>query len=159
VPDHDSDLRRASELVAEAQRFVYEQKGKIIRLKTAGVDTSDAERTLQMFESNLKMFEEHRNALQSTRPWWSLRQSSDGADLHPKKMKEVPDLIGDAGMIRTCDLHGGAGTVPDGARFVCNSKFATDLLPHSWKENPKRAAIWKAGRPAVALKQRTPARN
>jgi DNA modification methylase len=68
VPDHDSDLRRASELVAEAQRFVYEQKGKIIRLKTAGVDTSDAERTLQMFESNLKMFEEHRNALQSTRP-------------------------------------------------------------------------------------------
>jgi hypothetical protein len=67
MPDHDTDLRRATELVAEAQRFVYEQKGKIIRLKSAGVDTSDAERTLQMFKTNLKMFEEHRDTLQSSR--------------------------------------------------------------------------------------------
>ena len=67
MPDHDTDLRRATELVAEAQRFVYEQKGKIIRLKTAGIDTSDAERTLRMFEANLKLFEEHRDALQRTR--------------------------------------------------------------------------------------------
>ena len=67
MPDHDTDLRRAAELVAEAQRFVYEQKGKIIRLKSAGIDTSDAERTLQMFKSNLRMFEEHREALQSAK--------------------------------------------------------------------------------------------
>jgi hypothetical protein len=67
VPDHDTDLRRAAELVAEAQRFVHAQKGKIIRLKTAGIDTADAERTLGMFETNLKTFEEHRNALQSAR--------------------------------------------------------------------------------------------
>ena len=65
--DNDHDLRRAGQLVAEARCFVYEQKGKIIRLKAAGKDTSDAERTLQMFESNLKMFEEHRDALQKTR--------------------------------------------------------------------------------------------
>ena len=45
---------------AEAQRFVYEQKGKIIRSKTAGINTSDAERMLQIFEKNLRMFEEHR---------------------------------------------------------------------------------------------------
>jgi endonuclease V-like protein UPF0215 family len=68
MPDHDTDLRRAAELVAEAQRFVYEQKGKIIRLRTAGIDTSDAERTLQMFKTNLKMFEEHRDALQRSGP-------------------------------------------------------------------------------------------
>jgi hypothetical protein len=67
MPDHDTDLRRAIELVTEAKRFVYGQKGKIIRLKTAGIDTSDAERTLLLLESNLKMFEEHRDALHRAR--------------------------------------------------------------------------------------------
>jgi hypothetical protein len=65
--DRDHHLQRAAELVAEAQRFVYEQKGKIIRLKTAGLDTSGAERTLQMFETNLRVFEEHRDTLQTAR--------------------------------------------------------------------------------------------
>ena len=57
----------AAMAVLEAQRFVYEQKGKINRLRSAGIDTSDAERTLQMFDLNLKMFKEHRDALQRTR--------------------------------------------------------------------------------------------
>ena len=64
--DNDNNLRRATELVAEAQRFVYEQKGRTIRLRTAGIDTSNAERTLKMFESDLKVFEEHRDRLQTT---------------------------------------------------------------------------------------------
>jgi hypothetical protein len=34
---------------------VYEQKDKIIRLKTAGI-----KQALQLFETNLKEFEEHR---------------------------------------------------------------------------------------------------
>jgi F420-0:gamma-glutamyl ligase len=67
MPDNEDDLRRAAELVVEAQRFVYEQKGKIIRLKNAGIDTSEAERTLQMFETNLRTFEKHRDALERTR--------------------------------------------------------------------------------------------
>jgi hypothetical protein len=64
MPDNENDLRLAKEIVAEAQRFVHEQKGKIIRLKTAGRDTCNAEKTLQLFESNLKVFEDHRDVLQ-----------------------------------------------------------------------------------------------
>ena len=67
MSDNENDLRRAREIVAEAQRFVHEQNGKIIRLKTAGRDTCDAEKTLQLFESNLKVFEEHRDVLQRAR--------------------------------------------------------------------------------------------
>jgi hypothetical protein len=51
------------ELVAEARRIVQEQKGRIVRLKAAGVDASSAERTLRMFEANLRRFEEHRDIL------------------------------------------------------------------------------------------------
>jgi hypothetical protein len=67
MPDNENDLRRAEEIVAEAQRFVHEQKGKIIRLKTAGRDTCDAEKILQLFQSNLKVFEEHQEVLQRAR--------------------------------------------------------------------------------------------
>jgi hypothetical protein len=54
----EDDLRRAEELVAEARRIVQQQKGRIIRLRAAGVDTWDAERALHLFEANLRRFEE-----------------------------------------------------------------------------------------------------
>jgi hypothetical protein len=44
----EDDLRRAEELVAEARRIVRQQKGRIIRLRAAGVDTWDAERALRL---------------------------------------------------------------------------------------------------------------
>jgi hypothetical protein len=53
----EDDLRRAEELVAEARRIVQQQKGRIIRLRTAGVDTWHAERVLHLFEANLRRFE------------------------------------------------------------------------------------------------------
>lgn len=65
VPDHGSDLRRAEEHVAEGRRIVQQQKGRIIRLKTTGTDTCDAERTLRLLESNLRRFEEHRDSLKA----------------------------------------------------------------------------------------------
>src|ERR1700730_15202277 len=55
--------RRAEELVSEARRIVQQQKGRIIRLRAAGVDTWDAQRTLHLFEANLRRFEEHRDGL------------------------------------------------------------------------------------------------
>jgi hypothetical protein len=61
----EDDLRRAEELVAEARRIVQQQKGRIIRLRAAGVGTWDAERTLHLFEANLRRFEEHRDILKS----------------------------------------------------------------------------------------------
>ena len=61
--DFENDLRRAEELVAEGRRIVQQQKGLIVRLRAAGVDTWEAERTLRLFEANLRRFEEHRDAL------------------------------------------------------------------------------------------------
>jgi hypothetical protein len=61
--EENNDVRRAEEHVAEGRRIVQMQKGLIIRLRAAGVDTWDAERTLGLFESNLKRFEEHRDFL------------------------------------------------------------------------------------------------
>jgi GTP cyclohydrolase II len=61
--DSENDLRRAEELVAEGRRIVQQQKGLIVRLRAAGVDTLEAERTLRLFEANLRRFEEHRDIL------------------------------------------------------------------------------------------------
>jgi hypothetical protein len=61
--DSEKDLRRAEELVAEGRRIVQQQKGLIVRLGAAGVDTWEAERTLRLFEANLRRFEEHRDLL------------------------------------------------------------------------------------------------
>jgi hypothetical protein len=63
--DSENDLRRAEELVAEGRRIVRQQKGLIVRLRAAGVDTWEAERTLRLFEANLRRFEEHRDLLKS----------------------------------------------------------------------------------------------
>lgn len=67
MPNDENDLFRAEELVAEARRYVQEQKGRIVRFNAAGVDTANAERTLRMFESNLRRFEEHRDILKKPR--------------------------------------------------------------------------------------------
>jgi hypothetical protein len=61
--EENDDIRRADEHVAEGRRIVQMQKGRIIRLRAVGVDTWDAERTLRMFETNLKRFEDHRDSL------------------------------------------------------------------------------------------------
>jgi hypothetical protein len=61
--DPANDLRRAEELVAEGRRIVQQQKGLVVRLRAAGIDTWDAQRALHLFEANLRRFEEHRDVL------------------------------------------------------------------------------------------------
>jgi hypothetical protein len=61
--DSENDLRRAEELVAEGRRIVQQQKGRIIRLRAAGIDTWYAQTTLHLFEANLRRFEEYRDFL------------------------------------------------------------------------------------------------
>jgi hypothetical protein len=61
----EDDLRRVEEHVAEARRTVQRQKGLIIRLRAAGVNTWDAQRILWLLESNLRRFEEHRDRLRA----------------------------------------------------------------------------------------------
>jgi GTP cyclohydrolase II len=63
--DDEHDLRRAEEHVTEGRRIVQQQKGRIVRLRAAGADTWEAERTLRLFESNLRRFEEHRHILKA----------------------------------------------------------------------------------------------
>ena len=63
--NHESDLRRAEELVLEARRIVQEQKGLFIRLRGTGADTSSAEMTLRFFERNLRRFQEYRDLLKA----------------------------------------------------------------------------------------------
>jgi hypothetical protein len=61
------DLRRIEEHVADARRMVHRQKGLIIRLRAAGVNTWDAQKILWLLESNLRRFEEHRDRLKKAR--------------------------------------------------------------------------------------------
>ena len=51
--------------VALATRIVWQQRDRIERLKALGADATRAEETLRMFESNLKIFEDHRDFLAS----------------------------------------------------------------------------------------------
>jgi hypothetical protein len=61
----DNDpLNKARRLVVEGRRIVWEQKSLIARLRAAGFDTLDAERTPRVLEKNLKVFEEHRDSLE-----------------------------------------------------------------------------------------------
>jgi hypothetical protein len=55
-------------LVEEARRMVWEQKGRIIRLREAGRDTWDAQRVLLLLEANLQKLREHKQKLECDGP-------------------------------------------------------------------------------------------
>jgi hypothetical protein len=64
MPADDDHLAKAKRYVEEAQRIVWEQKGRIIRLRAAGLDSLDAERTLRLLEANLKILRGHARWLE-----------------------------------------------------------------------------------------------
>ena len=59
----EDDLRRIDEHIAEARHLVHRQKGLVIRLRAAGVNTWEAQRILWLLDSNLKQLEEHRDRI------------------------------------------------------------------------------------------------
>ena len=61
----EDDLRPIEEHVAEARRLVQRQKGLIVRLRAAGVNTLDAQRILWLLESNLRRLEQHGDRLRA----------------------------------------------------------------------------------------------
>jgi hypothetical protein len=61
----EADLSRVEEHIAEARRFVQQQKGLIVRLRAAGANTLDAQRILWLLESNLRRFEQNRDWLRA----------------------------------------------------------------------------------------------
>jgi hypothetical protein len=62
---YEDDFRRIEEHIAEARRFVHEQKGLIIRIRAAGANTWNAQLVLSLLESNLRRLEEHRDHLKA----------------------------------------------------------------------------------------------
>jgi len=60
----DDPLSKARRHVQEGRRIVWEQKGRIARIRAAGLDSADAEQTLRVLEANLKLFEEHLDYLE-----------------------------------------------------------------------------------------------
>ena len=67
VPIEFEKTLLAAKHVLDARDFVDEQKARIARLKSAGADTQDAERTLELSEANLRIFEDHLDRLKSGR--------------------------------------------------------------------------------------------
>jgi len=63
----DDPLTLAQRRVGDAQKIVAEQKRRIARLRAAGASTFDAVQALSAFESNLRLFIEHRDALLSAK--------------------------------------------------------------------------------------------
>jgi hypothetical protein len=59
----EDDLRHVEERVAEARRIVQRQKGLIVRLRSGGANTLEAQRILWLLESNLRRLEQHRDHL------------------------------------------------------------------------------------------------
>jgi hypothetical protein len=59
--------------VLEARRIVQQQKGLIVRLRSARVDTTNAELMLQFFENNLRRFQEYRDLLNAGAETGALR--------------------------------------------------------------------------------------
>jgi hypothetical protein len=60
----EEELVKARRRVEEAQRIVWEQKGRIARLQAVGFDTLSTEKTLRLLEANLQTFREHVTALE-----------------------------------------------------------------------------------------------
>ena len=65
VPIEFDKTLLAAKQVLDARNFVDEQKARIARLKAAGADTQDAERTLELLEANVRTFEDHLDKLKS----------------------------------------------------------------------------------------------
>ena len=63
----DDPLALAQRRVWDAQKVVAQQKRRIAGLRAAGASTFDAVQVLSAFESNLRLFMEHRDALLSVK--------------------------------------------------------------------------------------------
>jgi hypothetical protein len=61
--EDDDPLALAQRRVWGAQKIVAEQKRRIAGLRIARASTFDAVRVLSTFESNLRLFTEHRDAV------------------------------------------------------------------------------------------------
>jgi DNA invertase Pin-like site-specific DNA recombinase len=60
----ENELERAVRHVREGRRIVAEQRDRVARLKSLGLDTREAESNLRIFRDTLAIFQDHLKALQ-----------------------------------------------------------------------------------------------
>ena len=59
MTEKESTLEQAVRQVAESKRFIAEQRQRIEKLRASGISTLDAEQTLDVLSSTLKLLENH----------------------------------------------------------------------------------------------------
>jgi hypothetical protein len=63
----DEDLAMAERHVRQAQAIVARQRERVLQLDSIGADTLAARQSLDLFETNLRIFEGHRDYLDHRR--------------------------------------------------------------------------------------------
>ena len=63
MTEKENTLEQAVRYVAEAKRIITEQRQRIEKLKASGISTIDAEQTLDVFTTTLKLLEDHEQYL------------------------------------------------------------------------------------------------
>ena len=59
MAEKTDSLIAAAQYVAEAKKILARQRLRVAKLKALGASTLDAEHTLEVYESTLKLLEEH----------------------------------------------------------------------------------------------------
>jgi hypothetical protein len=67
LPEDEADLEVATRHVAHGREIVVHQLLRIDRLKTAGLSTRTAEETLHVFETTLRILEQHERELRAAK--------------------------------------------------------------------------------------------
>lgn len=81
----DDALAVAIRHVAEARRIVARQEERVARLAAAGCSTLDAEQTLDVFASTLRILKDHERMLRAERL----------VGKRPPRQNEIPSLHGE----------------------------------------------------------------
>jgi hypothetical protein len=63
----DDEIALAEEHVRQAKEIVARQKQQILQLDSVGADSLDAKQVLDIFETNVRIFEGHRDYLKNQR--------------------------------------------------------------------------------------------
>lgn len=83
MTEKESTLEQAVRQVAESKRFIAEQRQRIEKLRASGISTLDAEQTLDVLSSTLKLLENHERYVRQHTLKTQLREESKTVLCHP----------------------------------------------------------------------------
>lgn len=91
MTEKESTLEQAVRQVAESKRFIAEQRQRIEKLRASGISTLDAEQTLDVLSSTLKLLENHERYVRQHTLKTQLREESKTVLCHPQYINKVRD--------------------------------------------------------------------